>query len=149
MAERKRFDTLRRILLAGVAIPALEIGVWASLWPTSFFDHFPGGGRAWVQADGPYNEHLVRDVGGLYLALAIVIIAAAVHLRPGLVRVAAWAALVNGLPHFVYHLRHLDLYGTSDKIANAVSLGLATLAPVVVLLLTTRESHPLAPALEH
>ena len=35
-----------------------------------FYDDFPGLGRSWVAADGPYNEHLVRDVGALNLALA-------------------------------------------------------------------------------
>ena len=38
-------------------------GLWATLSPRSFYDEFPGGGRAWVAADGPYNEHLVRDFG--------------------------------------------------------------------------------------
>jgi hypothetical protein len=33
----------------------------------------------------------------------------------------------------VYHLRHLDHYGSSDKIGNAGSLSLAVLLPLVVL----------------
>jgi hypothetical protein len=40
---------------------------------------FPGAGRSWVAPDGPFNEHLARDVGVLNLALAVVTIAAAVE----------------------------------------------------------------------
>ena len=37
--------------------------------PAAFYDDFPGLGRMWVAPDGPYNQHLVRDVGELNLAL--------------------------------------------------------------------------------
>jgi len=48
------------------------VGFWALLAPRSFYDDFPGGGRSWVSALPPYNEHLVRDVGGLPSNLAVV-----------------------------------------------------------------------------
>ena len=47
---------------------ALYVGWWASLAPRSFYDSFPGLNRMWVGGDGPYNEHLVRDIGGLGLS---------------------------------------------------------------------------------
>jgi hypothetical protein len=149
MTEPRNHDTIRRVLLAAVAIPSVEIGLWATFSPRAFFDRFPGGGRHWVSVDGPYNEHLVRDVGALYLALALVTIVAIVTLQPAVVRVAAWANLVNAVPHLVYHLRHLSVYSSSDKVANAVSLSLAVVAPAVVLLLTRRGSRPEPAALEH
>jgi hypothetical protein len=46
------------------------VGGWVSLAPTLFFADFPGAGRSWVSPLGPYNEHLVRDVASLNLALA-------------------------------------------------------------------------------
>lgn len=49
----------------------LSVGVWATLFPRSFYDSFPGFHRIWVGVDGPYNEHLARDVGSLYLALTV------------------------------------------------------------------------------
>ena len=35
---------------------SLEIGLWAQLAPRSFFDHYPGLGRAWVGIDGPQTS---------------------------------------------------------------------------------------------
>ena len=51
-----------------LAVSALTVGLWALLVPRSFYDDFPLPGRAWVSTLGPYNEHLVRDVGALNLA---------------------------------------------------------------------------------
>src|SRR5256885_3835110 len=87
-------DGIRRVFLAVLAFVAVEIGLWATFAPRSWYDHFPGGGRHWVAVDGPYNEHLTRDVGALYLALAVVTIAALFTLAPLVVRVASWAWLV-------------------------------------------------------
>jgi hypothetical protein len=108
-------------------------GVWAGAFPRSFYDDFPGLGRVWVAVDGPYNEHLVRDVGTLNLALAALLLAAAVHTTPLLVGVAAGVNLVNAVPHLVYHLRHLEVYETTDQVANAVVLGSAVLVPLLLL----------------
>jgi hypothetical protein len=138
----------RRVLLAALAIPAIEIGLWATFTPRSFYDDFPGASRHWVAVDGPYNEHLVRDVGGLYLGLAVVLVWAIVTLRPSVVRAAAWAAFVSGLPHFVYHVRHLDLLSQSNKVGETVLLGLGLVVPIVVLLIQ-RSVHPGAAPLEH
>ncbi len=100
----------------------------------SFYDNFPGGGHQWVSADGPFNEHLVRDVGTLNLALAAVTIAALV--RPGryLVQVVAGATLVYSAPHFLYHLFHLDLFDTSDKVLQTGSLAITVIAPLLLLI---------------
>lgn len=112
----------------------LIIGTWAAAWPRSFYDDFPGGGRSWVAADGPYNEHLVRDFGDLNLALAVVSLVALVAFTRSVVLAAALGWIVYQAPHLVYHLRHLDLYDTSDKVANVTSLVLALVLPIVVLL---------------
>ncbi|WP_213816160.1 hypothetical protein [Glaciihabitans sp. dw_435] len=63
--------TPRRIYLWITSIIGAVVGVWAAFLPLEFYDAFPGLGLGpWVAIDGPYNEHLVRDVGALYLALA-------------------------------------------------------------------------------
>jgi hypothetical protein len=108
-------------------------GVWAGAFPRSFYDDFPGFGRVWVAVDGPYNEHLVRDVGTLTLALAVLLLVAAVRTTPVLVGVAAGVNLVNAVPHLVYHLRHLEVYDTTDQVANVVALGTGVLVPLVLL----------------
>ena len=125
-----------RTLLGLVAFGYAVTGVWALVAPRSFYDSFPGGGRTWVSVDGPFNEHLLRDFGALNLALVLVLGVAAWRGGYTLVRTAAGAAIVWSLPHFTYHLTHLDAFdAASDKIANLVSLGLSVVAPVVVLAL--------------
>ena len=64
--------TTARVALGILAVIGLFVGVWATAAPHSFFSSFPGGGHMWAASDGPYNEHLVRDVGDLNLALVAV-----------------------------------------------------------------------------
>ncbi len=42
-----------RIALGYLALVSLQIGLWAQFAPRSFYDDFPGLGRAWVAIDGP------------------------------------------------------------------------------------------------
>jgi uncharacterized membrane protein YphA (DoxX/SURF4 family) len=137
-----------RILLAILAFGSAVVGVWAQFFPRSFYDSFPGMGRHWVAVDGPYNEHLVRDVGGLNLALVAVLVAAIVTLVPVLVRIAAIAYLIYALPHFIYHLHHLEAYETADQFGNAISLAITVVVPLVILAMTWsgREVETPAPA---
>ena len=131
-------DRVLRVLLAFMAVSTGFVGLWALLAPRSFYDDFPGAGRHWVSADGPYNEHLVRDVGGLNLALTVVIVAAAIVLTRVLVRTAAVAALAFAIPHFSYHAAHTDKYSGSDSTATLFSLGVAIVLPIVVLVVVSR-----------
>jgi hypothetical protein len=101
--------------LVVLGLVGLQVGLWATLAPRSLYDDFPGGGRAWVAADGPYNEHLVRDFGALNLALTAVVTVALVTGTPAVIRAAALAWLVYSVPHLVYHARHLEVYDTSDE----------------------------------
>ncbi len=120
-----------------LAASGLVVGVWALLAPQSFYDDFPGGGRSWVSALPPYNEHLVRDVGGLNLALAVLLAFAAIVLERRLVQAASAAALAYAVPHFVFHLAHLEELSTGDQIAQTVTLALAVAVPLVLLLLAS------------
>ena len=119
--------------LALLGLVGLEIGLWATLAPRSFYDDFPGGGRSWVAADGPYNEHLVRDFGALNLALTAIVAVALVTKAPAAIRAAALGWLVYSVPHFVYHVRHLDVFDTSDKVLNLAGLGGFVLLSAAVL----------------
>jgi hypothetical protein len=130
-----------QVLLVLMAVGNLVVGLWAQFAPRSFYDDFPGGGRHWVSADGPYNEHLVRDVGGLNLGLAVVVLAAVFLGTVAVARIAAIASLVFAVPHLTYHASHLDLYDTGDQVANMVSLGLTVIAPVAVLALLAGQAY--------
>ena len=109
---------LLRVALGYLALVSAQIGLWALLAPRSFFDDFPGLGRAWVAVDGPYNEHLVRDVGALNLALVAVLVFAAVKLTRPAVLTAAVASLTWGIPHLLYHVFNTDGLATGDVIAS-------------------------------
>lgn len=92
----------------------------AAFAPRSFFDDFPLG-RGWVAVDGAaYNEHLVRDVGALFLALVILSLVAWV--RPALCLPVGVAWLVQGLLHLVFHAGHLEGLDTVDQVGLLTSL---------------------------
>lgn len=122
---------LRRIALLVLAGGSLVVGLWAQAFPRSFYDDFPGMGRVWVAVDGPYNEHLVRDVGGLNLGLAFVAVLALVTGSVVVARAAGGAALLFGVPHLVYHASHLDPFDAGDAVAMLGSLTMAALAALL------------------
>ena len=134
-------DTTTRVLLIVVGIGNAVVGLWAAVAPQSFYDDFPGAGRHWVAVDGPYNEHLVRDVGVLNLALAAVVVAVLLRPERYLVMIVAAAELVYSTPHFLYHLAHLDLFESGDQVALIVSLGVSVLAPIALLYRSSRQSE--------
>ena len=115
---------LRRAILAATSLLGIFAGAWAALAARSFYDAFPGFGFGpWVAVDGPYNEHLVRDVGAFYLALAAAgIVALLVRTAlPGQVVGVAW--LVFSVPHLAYHLHHLEGFAVHDAVGQVVGLG--------------------------
>ena len=126
-----------RVGLAFEAVAFALVGFWAAFAPRSFYTDFPGGGRRWIAVDGPFNEHLVRDVGELSLGLLVVLMAALVTMSMPLVRASLLAVIVNGGLHAAYHARHLDVLSSAD---GAAVIGSLVLGPIValVLLLVTR-----------
>jgi hypothetical protein len=119
-----------------LTLSAAYVGGWAAVAPRSFYDSFPGLHRVWVSVDGPFNEHLVRDVGGLYLGLAAAGVLALrwrrEHVFAGLG--VAWTTF--SVLHLAYHLSHLGGLGTVDVAGQVVALG-GTLLLAVVLVATT------------
>ena len=81
----------------------------------------------------PYNEHLVRDVGGMYLALGAVLIWAVLRPRAETFAVAGTGWLVFNVLHAGFHLMHTDVYGTADVVLNAVVLIGVTLLSLALL----------------
>jgi hypothetical protein len=123
-----------RGILAILAIVSLQLGAWATVAPRNFYDTFPGAGHHWVAVDGPYNQHLMRDFGGLNLALGIVLAVAAVTLGRTIVRTATAAALASGVPHLLYHATHTSVLATTgDKVGTLVPLALWVVGAAVVL----------------
>lgn len=119
--------------LALTAAIAFFVGGWASFAPASFYDSFPGVLGQWVSTDGPYNEHLVRDVGAFYLALGAASVAGFAWRSPAVVRVLGLAWTVFGALHLWYHATHLDHLETDAAIGTAVSLSLSLGLGVLLL----------------
>ena len=111
---------IERWSLALIAVFMLPTALQATFAPRAWFDDFPLG-RGWIAAEGgTYDEHLVRDVGVLFLALVIVTAWAA--WRGEAMRVVAIAWMVQGVLHLAYHIGHLDGLGTADQTALVGSL---------------------------
>jgi hypothetical protein len=106
---------------AVLALSAAYVGFWAEFAPRSFYESFPMAGHQWVSVLGPYNEHLSRDVGGLYLA--VISVWAVLRPRTETFTMVGAGWLAFSVPHFIYHVFHLGMFGTADKIGNIVTLG--------------------------
>ena len=124
-----------RFLLLALGIPQGLIGLWAVIAPSSFHDDFPVGTEGWVDVLGPFDEHLVTDVGALFVALGFLLVFAAVRLRRETVLVAAVAWLIFAIPHFAWHVFHLEPYDTADAIANTATLTWTVAAGLAILVL--------------
>lgn len=131
----------QRLALGYLAALSLLVGAWAAVAPRSFYDDFPGLGMVWVAVDGPYNEHLTRDVGGLNLALAVVLIAAVVTLSRPLVLSAAAAAIAYGLPHLIYHVFNPRGLGAADLALSLGGLALFVALPVAIVVVDAWSSR--------
>jgi hypothetical protein len=121
-----------RVALLLLAVAGLYQGVWAQVGPRSFFEKFPGG-MSWVAVEGPYNQHLVRDIGGLVNGLSVVAIVAAWSLSRPLLAANALGWLVYALPHLGFHVSH-PLDDAGMQALNVLVLTSEVVLPVLGLL---------------
>lgn len=121
-----------RAALAILLLSAASIGVVATFAPHTFYADFPFL-RHWVDLLPPYNEHLVTDVGGLYLGFAVLFAWAVRTMQPTLVRAACWAWLLSEALHLGFHATHLDNFDTGDAIAQVASLAFLLVPAAVAI----------------
>jgi len=121
-----------RAALAILLLSAASIGLTATLAPHTFYDDFPFLSH-WVDLLPPYNEHLVTDVGGLYLGFAVLFAWAAWALQPTLVRAVCSAWLLTATLHLLFHATHLEGFGTADGVAEIASLAFLLVPPPVAI----------------
>jgi hypothetical protein len=151
-APTMRVPATVRLGLWAMALFSLLSGIQQQFAPRSFYDDFPGFGMRWVAVDGPYNEHLLRDLGGANLALAAVILFVIAQPTVGLVRAVAAAWLIAQVPHFIYHAAHLDILPTTlDRALQTAALALTLAIPLLVLsrvggIRQARKTAPIEPA---
>jgi hypothetical protein len=122
--------------MAVLALVEAVLGVWPLATPRGFYDDFPLPGHHWVSMLPAYNEHLLRDFGGLNLMAATVLGAGAVYLDRRLVRVGLTGFLLSAVPHLVFHLQHLRHFSAGDAAGQVVLLAAEVVLPVVLLALS-------------
>jgi hypothetical protein len=135
-----QYRTEIRAGLIGLAVPVIVTGGWALLAPRSWYNDFPVGSGHWISGLGPYQEHLVRDFGSLYLALGLLLVFAAVVLDRMLVRAVLAASLVFQVPHFIFHAANTEPFSTANNAVNLVLLAAGLLLTVMLLRMVSRAS---------
>jgi hypothetical protein len=129
----------RAWLLAGLMLLAITeavTGAWQYFAPRSFY-HFPT-----VAAGAPFNEHLMSDVGGLGLALAVVLGAAAVRMEHDLVRAALAGYLVYSVSHLAFHATHLEGLPATNAALLLAGLALQPALALALLVIAARSTVP-------
>ncbi|GAA4580885.1 hypothetical protein GCM10023176_61030 [Micromonospora coerulea] len=131
----------KRWMTGLLAVAAAYQGVWAAAFPLSFYNDFPAPGLHWVAALGPYNEHLAPDVGALNLALLVLSVWALRRPTRESLAVTGGAWLIYNAIHFLWHMLHLDVFPSVDKISVAVILG-GLLILSILMMLPVKETKP-------
>ena len=86
-----------------------------------------------MQADGPYNEHLVTDFGAALLAITALCLVGVWRPTRDLVIGAAVANIVLGGFHIAYHAGVTDLLSTTDNVLSFISIGLGIVLGLMLL----------------
>ncbi len=134
----KQIKFLLFFLLIANAIP----GIWALFFPQNFYTSFPhlGLGLHWIDTMGAFNDHLIRDVGAFFCALASLSLFTLNRFEEGTIRLTAYANIVFALPHLIYHIIMINMFVTmTDKIIGILSLAMAVIIPVVIVLMVGKE----------
>jgi len=128
--------TLRAGLLLLTVIEAGQ-GLWLYLAPRSFYDDIPT-----VAADPPFNAHLLSDIGGLSLAMAVVLGASAVLMDRNLIRAALAGYTVYALSHLLFHATHTGGLPATDAAALLAGLSVLPAFALGLLALASRAGSP-------
>jgi AhpD family alkylhydroperoxidase len=142
MRNREQVVNWLRALLATTGAVNMAVGAWAEIAPHNWYRIFPGAGHHWVSAVGPYDEHLVRDVGASLLALGLLMVWTAAAPRASVLRPAMVSVLVFSVLHFAYHAAAWEHMGVGDNIANLVVLSLVVLVPAALLWFSRTRPQP-------
>lgn len=130
----------RRIVSAVAAVLGAYAGIWAAFWPADFYWSFPGLGLHWIDRDGEYYEHLIRDIGGLDLALTLATLTSMISRRVAAGRMVGlgWATL--GVLHLYYHLRH-PVGAMLDHLVENAGLGMSAIFGLLLVLLPAQATR--------
>jgi hypothetical protein len=127
-----RSPTAARAALALLCGYCAFLGLIAAFAPHTFYADFPFLTH-WVELLPPYNEHLVTDVGGLYLGFAVVFAWATARLERTLTLATCSGFLTVAVLHLIFHASHLEGFGTVDGSAEIAALASLLLPPAVAI----------------
>ncbi|MFC9842168.1 hypothetical protein ACFWFF_27690 [Streptomyces sp. NPDC060223] len=92
---------IRYATLGLLAVVAPYTRVWAYFSPKEWYENFPGFGLSRLPQLGPYNEHLAKDAGAMFLAMAALTVIAPCSVRNNrLVQTTGAVGLVFNVLHF-------------------------------------------------
>jgi len=132
---------LVRAALGLLFASSLLIGLTAFALPRTFYDDFPFLAH-WVNLLPPYNEHLITDVGGLYLGFAVLFGWAAWTLDRVLARAVCVAWILTAGLHLIFHASHLDGFDAADATGEILTLALLLVPPALILWASASGAEP-------
>src|SRR5262249_22556647 len=124
-----------------LAIPQGIAGANAALWPRAAYERFPLPPPTWMSAFGPYNEHLVRDLGMAALALAAALLYAAITVERRTIAFALGVWLVSAVPPLASPLTTLATFSAVENAIGVGQLVVAVVLPFVLLALLRDGTH--------
>lgn len=120
-----------RIGVAALLLDQLVVGGWNAIAPESFYHNFPT-----VDLTPPFSEHYARDFGGATLGIALLLAIAVVRPRAHFVIPATLAFLIFAVPHFFFHLTHMQMATIGQKVFLTTSNAVVALLGIAIVLVT-------------
>lgn len=115
-------------MLAILFLDELVVGAWNQFAPESFYKWFPT-----VDLTPPFSEHYARDFGGATLGIALVLGLALVVPRSTFAIAGSLAYSAFAVPHFVFHLEHLEHASTGQAVLLTAGNGIVATVGLAVL----------------
>jgi hypothetical protein len=124
-----------RIGIAILFLDELVVGAWNAISPETFYRDFPT-----VDLTPPFSEHYARDFGGATLGIALLLGIAFFKPRGHFVIPAALAYSIFAVPHFFYHVAHLEGATTGWAVAlTAANASVALFGVAIIVVATVRD----------
>ena len=123
---------LLQVALWSLAAMSALTGAPAAFAPQTFYDSFPAG-LSFVSKLPPYNQHLITDVGGFYLAFTFLFVwCALIPRRAAIVPIAlAWIGVQT--LHTGYHMLHLENFNIAEATGQTVLFAVFLVLPCLAL----------------
>ncbi|WP_310961800.1 hypothetical protein [Nocardioides terrisoli] len=128
-----------RIGLAILFLDELVVGAWNAISPETFYRYFPT-----VDLTPPFSEHYARDFGGATLGIALLLGVAMVKPKAHFVTPAALAYSFFAVPHFFFHVAHLQGATVGEAVALTAANASVALLGIAIILVTIARDRRMA-----